>query len=77
MKITTNSIGNYGPAYVGNTASSTAAKKASTPDVTLEEKKFFAEMYPAKQDEIMSYEFYNTKGRITGVTVGSIIDRRG
>lgn len=77
MKITTDSVGNYGPAYVGNTASSSAAKKTTAPEITLEEKKFFANMYPARQNEIMDYEFYNSKGRVAGVTVGSLIDRRG
>lgn len=73
MKITTNSIGNYS-INNHNTFNTNNIKKA---EVTPEEKKFFANMYPEKQKEIMTYEFYNSKGKVIGVTIGSIIDRRG
>lgn len=74
MKITTNSIGNYS---VVNHGTLNNANKIKKPEVTQEEKKFFANLYPEKQKEILSYEFYNAKGKVTGVTIGSIIDRRG
>ncbi len=74
MKITTNLIGNYS---VVNHGTLNNANKIKKPEVTQEEKKFFANLYPDKQKEILSYEFYNAKGKITGVTIGSIIDRRG
>lgn len=74
MKITTNSIGTYS---LINQAGINNQNKIKKPEVTQEEKKFFANLYPEKQKEILNYEFYNAKGKVTGVTIGSIIDRRG
>lgn len=74
MKITTNSIGNYSANLINRNSMN---NKIKTPEVTPEEKKFFANMYPEKQKEIMTYEFYNAKGKITGVTIGSLFDKRG
>ncbi len=74
MKITTNSIGNYS---ISNHRMQNNIDNIKKTDVTQEEKKFFASLYPEKQKEILSYEFYNAKGKVTGVTIGSIIDRRG
>lgn len=76
MKITTNSIGNYSATFV-NRNTMNNVNKVKTTEVTADEKKFFANMYPEKQKEIMSYEFYNAKGKITGITIGSLFDKRG
>lgn len=43
----------------------------------MKKKKFFAEMYPAKQNEIMEYYYYEKSGRMNGIAVGTNIDRRG
>ncbi|MEW6507419.1 MAG: hypothetical protein AB1432_06685 [Bacteroidota bacterium] len=77
MKINTNSFGNYSKNYVDKTIVNGAADKTKSPAISETEKKFFAEMYPAKKNEIINYEFYNPKGKITGVIIGSLIDRRG
>jgi len=81
MAVSMNSIGNYS-AYNLNT--SRAGKSASKNNAALnpeninsEEKKFFAEMYPAKQSEIMEYYYYERSGRMNGIAVGTNLDRRG
>jgi hypothetical protein len=79
MKISSNVIGNYAPSYVktvqNNNATSTVSN--SKDKISSEEKNFFAGLYPAQKDEIMSYQLYNAKGKVSGVHVGSLFDRRG
>jgi hypothetical protein len=80
MKITSNVVGNYGPSYLK--PAQAAARTEATPQITAgnistEEKKFFASLYPAQKDEVLNYQFYNAKGKITGTQVGSLFDRRG
>jgi len=66
-------------------ANTTAAVKAqsnesntgNTSAVTSEEKKYFMDMYPENKSEIMDYHFYQRSGKMSGVKVGSLIDRRG
>ncbi|MEW6193530.1 MAG: hypothetical protein AB1521_00060 [Bacteroidota bacterium] len=77
MTINTNSFGNYSTSYVNKSAPKVQPEVTPKEKVTQEEKTFFARMYPAKQEEIMKYEFYNPKGKITGVSLGSVIDKRG
>ena len=81
MKINTNSFGNYNPV-----AKSTSAKdhlnvqeKASneTLFVSKEEKDFFVNKYPENKTEIMDYHFYQRSGRKSGVSLGSLFDKRG
>lgn len=45
--------------------------------ITSEEKNFFINMYPDNKNEITDYHFYQKNGRMSGVTVGSLFDRRG
>ena len=79
MKITSNSIGNYGPGYMKpvQAARTEAAGRAEAKSISVEEKKFFANLYPAQTDEVMNYQFYTAKGKVTGAHVGSLFDRRG
>lgn len=78
MKIDTNIVGNYSPAYAkANVAKAQAAQNSKTDSITSEEKKFFANLYPTQQDEIMNYQVYNAKGKVSGLHVGSLFDRRG
>ena len=81
MAVSMNSIGNYS-AYGLNNAktnktnvnnNAAAKRKSINPD----EKKFFAEMYPAKQNEIMEYYYYERSGKMNGISVGTNLDRRG
>lgn len=77
MTITTNSIGNYGQGYVKNTNRPEVAQKVNREKISTEEKKFFADLYPAQKEEVLGYQFYNSKGKVSGVHVGSLFDRRG
>ena len=74
MKITSNAVGNYSPTYM---KTAQTAKKDPSNGISVEEKKFFANLYPAQKDEVMNYQFYNAKGKVTGAHVGSLFDRRG
>lgn len=85
MKITTNNIGNYTPAIIQKNnqnlpnpeqTQANSAKQETAP-LTSKEKQFFAKMYPEKQSEIMDYHFYQKTGKMSGVSLGTIIDRRG
>jgi hypothetical protein len=79
MKITTNSIGNYNQIYTkpNLVKSNEQIQKTNTSNISSEEKNFFAKLYPTQKDEILGYQFYNSKGKISGVHVGSLFDRRG
>ncbi len=79
MSVSTNSIGNYHPTYMKAAASNkaNAAQKVNNEIISPEEKKYFAQLYPARQDEIMGYQLYNSKGKVSGVHVGSLFDKRG
>ncbi|MEW6701275.1 MAG: hypothetical protein AB1298_01015 [Bacteroidota bacterium] len=86
MKVSTNSIGNYNATYLKTPAVRTDAASVNTKtpgeitnkeNISAEEKKFFANLYPAQKEEVFSYQFYNSKGKISGVHVGSLFDRRG
>ncbi len=86
MRISTNSIGNYSPAAVQKNnasvqkqemAKSGEAQNTEKSVLTSKEKQFFAKMYPDKQNEIMDYHFYQKTGKMSGVSLGTLIDRRG
>ena len=89
MKISTNMIGNYGPNIARNINSTNKTKETAqkfemqnvkskkTENLTSEEKNFFANLYPDKKNEIVDYHFYKRSGELSGVKVGSLIDRRG
>ena len=81
MAVGLNSIGNYSAYGLSNTKSSkTNSKNAAmelNENINRDEKKFFAEMYPAKQNEIMEYYYYEKSGKMNGISVGTNIDRRG
>ncbi len=77
MKISTNEYGNYGVNLVKNSYMKNGLNEIPSEQVTAEEKKFFADLYPDKSKEIMNYAFYNIKGKVSGVTIGSLFDKRG
>ena len=89
MKINTNMIGNYSPHIARNVNSTGKPKEAAqkfelqnvapkkTENLTPEEKNFFADLYPDKKNEIIDYHFYSRSGELSGVKIGTIIDRRG
>ena len=81
MKITTNSIGNYSPRILKNNEAASLQKEQAVTEqksiIDKNEKKFFAEMYPNNKKEVMNYHFYQKSGAMSGVSVGSLLDRRG
>ena len=89
MKIDMNPVGNYSPISIRNVNNQTkingpAAKESAQKTVqakqgalTSEEKTFFANLYPANKSEIVDYHFYEKSGKLSGVKIGSLIDRRG
>lgn len=89
MKITTNPVGNYtniisrNNIHTPKTEAAAKAKSAGTVNtgtagkLTADEKNFFANKYPENKKEIMDYHFYERSGRMSGVKVGSIINKRG
>ncbi len=92
MGIGINAIGNYGmfssrinptrkvaqtiktqqTSSLGKTQSNSAASV-----ITEKEKEFFVNRYPNQKEMIMNYHFYQRNGEVSGVAVGSIINRRG
>lgn len=83
MKIESNAIGNYGPSVNKSIPQRTQAQEVITDMVKKEaklsadEKKFFAGMYPDNVKEVMDYHFYEKNGKLSGVKLGSMFDRRG
>lgn len=51
--------------------------EGSTQEVSNEEKKYFMNLYPENTKEIMDYHFYERSGKLSGVSVGSLLDKRG
>lgn len=81
MKISTNSVGNYSPIKFRETQVAKQVDKApeqnKTQEISNKEKQFFASMYPEKKSEIMDYYFYQKSGKMSGVQLGSLVDKRG
>jgi hypothetical protein len=81
MAVSMNSIGNYSAYGLNNAKSNKTniknAAEAQSENINPDEKKFFAEMYPAKKNEIMEYYYYERSGKMNGISVGTNIDRRG
>jgi len=93
MAISINSIGNYNPyaskvGATGLTKKTAPVKEVQTNRVPVnnisnqnvisnKEKEFFAQLYPDNISSIMDYHYYQRSGQMSGVAVGSLIDRRG
>lgn len=79
MKITSNAVGNYSPSYVKTVQANRIdnENKIDSKNISTEEKNFFANLYPSQKEEVMNYQFYNAKGKVSGKHVGSLFDRRG
>ncbi|HEX2960363.1 MAG: hypothetical protein ACM3UR_05250 [Bacteroidota bacterium] len=84
MKISTNNIGNYGPGYtqqvkakprINNEAAIGSLQKNEK--INNEEKNFFINLYPENKKEITDYHFYQKSGKMSGVALGSLFDKRG
>lgn len=69
---------NIGYLYELNNQKNVAASaKQDLVNVSSEEKKFFSKLYPDSKNEISNYHFYSKSGQMQGVSIGSLIDRRG
>ncbi len=89
MKILTNSVGNYSPHTNNNSvkqAKLTQKKegtdletvaKTKNNDLTSDEKNYFMKVYPQNTSEIIDYHFYQKNGEMSGVKIGSLLNRRG
>ena len=85
MRINTNSVGNYFQQQTRNISNvarqesvqKTTTKKLVEQPISGKEKEMFAKMYPQQKSEIMEYHYYQKNGVMSGVTVGSLLDRRG
>jgi len=81
MKISTNNIGNYAPKHVPQIQSKTKPAMVQTEirseKITADEKNFFIQMYPQNKTEIADYHFYEKSGKMSGVSLGSLFDKRG
>ena len=88
MRIDTNSIGNYTQTNFRNierkpnlnevsTTAQTKSTSSSNANLSLEEKDFFAKLYPQNKSEVVDYHFYERSGKLAGIKIGSLIDKRG
>jgi len=79
MKISTNPVGNYHPVVTPKVSIVQPKQevKAQEVNVSGEEKSFFIRMYPEKTNDIVDYHFYQPNGRMSGVSTGTVFDRRG
>lgn len=79
MKIGSNSVGNYTPIRNTNTIKNVKSKKFELDNelVSKTEKEFFSTLYPTEKNKIMKHHFYLKNGNMSGVMVGTILDRRG
>lgn len=89
MSIDMNPIGNYSqinfrnvnrqskPAETFAAESTKMTEQTKQGALTPEEKTFFANMYPANKSEVADYHFYEKSGKLSGVQIGSLFDRRG
>lgn len=79
MKIGTNPVGNYNPVYKKPEITKTVSNKPVEvkPAINEKEKAFFSELYPKNKEQIMNHHFYMKNGNMSGVTIGSLFDKRG
>jgi hypothetical protein len=79
MKISTNPVGNYTRPTMQMTQSvqKQETKSVTPAKVTADEKDFFVKLYPENKTEIMDYHFYGREGKMSGVSLGSLFDKRG
>lgn len=77
MKISMNAVNNYTLQSPNKTDNQNKVMNEAAGNLSKDEKKFFAEIYPKNRSEIIDYHFYSNTGKMSGVSIGSNIDRRG
>lgn len=60
-----------------NSIETKSAAVNAAENINSDEKEFFVNLYPQNQNEITDYHFYQKSGKMSGVSVGSLFDRRG
>jgi hypothetical protein len=76
MKISTNNIGNYSVQQLQRNVDN-KSQISDGEDLNEKEKDFFIKRYPQKKDDIIDYHFYQKSGKMSGVKVGSLFDKKG
>lgn len=82
MKINATAAGNYNPFQIKNVAPKPKIDfvkelKETDPVINGDEKNFFTKLYPDNKNEIIDYHFYQKSGKMSGVALGTNLDRRG
>ncbi len=81
MKINATASGNYNPFQMKNVAPKPKVdfvkQLTETNPINDDEKKFFSNLYPENKTEIIDYHFYQKSGKMSGVALGTNLDRRG
>lgn len=80
MTITTNDFGNYSSKVnqtVKQQSKPVEIKNQNLGSITNEEKTFFADLYPDSKEDVMNYHFYHKDGKMQGVSLGTLFDKRG
>lgn len=81
MAIDINSVGNYSTYGINrngiNKSIENKIPNSKPEQLNIEEKKFFAKMYPSKKNEIMKHYLYEKSGKLKNISTGTKIDRRG
>ena len=80
MNINTSEFGNYTNKItrpVVQQTSKPGALNTKLAAITNEEKTFFAKLYPENKEDVMNYHFYHKDGKMQGVTLGTVFDKRG
>jgi hypothetical protein len=80
MTINTNDFGNYSPKInqtVRSQSKPVETQNQNIENITNEEKTFFAKLYPENKEDVMNYHFYHKDGKMQGVALGTLFDKRG
>ncbi len=75
MKINTNTIGNYSLQQIQRNTDMKSLAEGE--ELNEKEKDFFIDRYPQKKEEIVDYHFYQRSGKMSGVKLGHLFDRKG
>jgi hypothetical protein len=80
MTISTNDFGNYSSKVnqtVRQQSKPVETQNQNLGSITNEEKTFFANLYPESKEDVMNYHFYHKDGKMQGVSLGTLFDKRG
>ncbi|MEI7811714.1 MAG: hypothetical protein WCJ01_04725 [Ignavibacteria bacterium] len=81
MEIIANKVGNYGPGYANQVKPKAkpeekfSIQNVNAQEINTDEKKY--SMNTGKKNEIVDYHYYQKSGKMSGVSIGSLFDKRG